>query len=440
MSSPYIIYDKNYRKIVLHRNYTPRIVEYVTNKNRITNIIANEYSSFILSCLDNPTEIWSNEYYKRLSMEDRLFITTLYSLTETEVEESIFRRAYNYRLLNKNYIDTTRNFFDESLTHLNNSMVMIIDKNGERMISVINPSVNDFLKEALSKNPIEFDDMKQNCSEYIQVKRLFPSLFSEFVASGDAYTLNYKSTIERTYIILTCICQHSIKSQECQHIINTFLNELNYAIIETCFTRSAMLCYLLSNSMDSFYNTRANIGTETLINYFESMDLNEFSELIKYVQEKNVLFLIKQNEDYFINSLNGAIASHCQNVPGDEYYENYDFSDILESCTDSKDILKYSGYGDPYVDQEYNINWSKAEKIIMEMIEEDLLGEIQENLKLLPSQYEDKIKWVPDKFNINIHGLESYIASYLEPDAPDYEYEPHSSNNFSGDSLDYIFK
>ena len=39
-------------------------------------------------------------------------------------------------------------------------MVMIIDKNGERMISVINPSVNDFLKEALSKNPIEFDDMK----------------------------------------------------------------------------------------------------------------------------------------------------------------------------------------------------------------------------------------------------------------------------------------
>lgn len=243
--------------------------------------------------------------------------------------------------------------------------------------------------------------------------------------------MNYKSTIERTYIILTRICQH---------IINTFLNELNYAIIETCFTRSAMLCYLLSNSMDSFYNTRAYIGTETLINYFESMDLNEFSELIKYVQEENVLFLIKQNEDYFINSLNGAIASHCQNVAGDEYYENYDFSDILESCTDSKDILKYSDYGDPYVDQEYNINWSKAEKIIMEMIEEDLLGEIQENLKLLPSQYEDKIKWVPDKFNIDIHGLESYIESYLEPDTPDYEYEPHSSNNFSGDSLDYIFK
>ncbi len=441
--SPYynnIIYDKNYRKIVLHHNYTPRIIEYVTNTNRIANISPEEYANFILSCLDNPTEIWSNEYNKRLSMEDRLFITTLYSLTETEVEESIFRRAYNYRLHNRKCIDTTRNFFDESLIHLNNSMVMIIDKNDKRMISVINPSVNDFLKEALSKNPIEFDDIKQNCSEYIQVKRLFPSLFAEFVASGDADTLNYQSTIERTYIILTCICQYSIKSQECQYIINTFLNELNYALIEACYTRSAILCYLLSNSMDSFYYTRANISTETLIDYFKSMDLDEYSELIKHVQENNILFLITKNEEYFTDGLNNAIASYCQNVPGDEYYENYDFSDIIESCTDSKDILIYSSYGDPYVDQEYSINSLKAEKIVLEMIEEDLISEIKEKLKLLPSEYDDKIKRVPDKFDIDIHGLDSHIESYLEPDDPDYEYEPHSSTNFSGDPLDYIFK
>ena len=70
--------NKNYRKIIGHPNYNPRIIEYICNKTRINTVPQKDFLNFIQGSLDNPNEAWKNEYERRLSVTDRLFLTTLY--------------------------------------------------------------------------------------------------------------------------------------------------------------------------------------------------------------------------------------------------------------------------------------------------------------------------------------------------------------------------
>ena len=99
----------NYRKIVMHNNYTPRIMEFVTRKINYRNVGSAHYSEYVMKCLDNPTEIWYDEFSQKLQQEDRVFMTTLYSLTDTSINEEALKRAFNYRLSNTITIDTSRN-------------------------------------------------------------------------------------------------------------------------------------------------------------------------------------------------------------------------------------------------------------------------------------------------------------------------------------------
>ena len=437
-----ILVDKSYRTIVRHLNYTPRIIEYVTNMSRVISIPPDQYAQFIIDSLNNPSEIWSNEYNRRIKPEDRILLTTLYSLTETSIDESTLKRAYNYRLSFKSNIDSTRNHFNESLLHLNNSMILIIDKNGEKNISVINPSVNDFLRTILETNPVENTAIKQHCSEYIQIKRLFPSHFSELITTGEALSLNYKSQREYYAEILSCICENRIMNESCKLIVSEFLNDLCEIKCNDSYSTNRILCCLLTPSFDSFYNVQDKINTKSLEYLFESMDIDDYSELIQFTSEYNISVFYEEYEKHLICGINRAIYDFCQDVPGEVYYENYDTSDLIDLCVETKEVLIYSSPDDAYLDMEREINISHAENTILQWIEEDLLYEVHDKLKLLPESFLTKIKWCPDKITIDIHKLENYIESFLAPDEPDYDdYEPHSSStSYDGDPLDYIFK
>lgn len=72
-----IIEDRNYCKVVVHKNYNPRIIEFVSKKNNYERVKANEYYEFIKSKLDNPKDVWEDEFKNRLEPIDRIFMHTL---------------------------------------------------------------------------------------------------------------------------------------------------------------------------------------------------------------------------------------------------------------------------------------------------------------------------------------------------------------------------
>ncbi len=181
-----ILKDFHYREIVKHNNYTPRIMEFVTREYNFKKVSSGHYYEYVLRCLDNPTEIWQDEFSEKLQQEDRVFLTTLYSLTDTSIDENVVKRAFNYRLSNNTIADTSRNIWEDVLKRLEGAFIQIIEKNGKKEIGAINPSVNDFLRECLQKNDIEREYIRKNATEYEQIKRGFSENMEDIIRAGQA--------------------------------------------------------------------------------------------------------------------------------------------------------------------------------------------------------------------------------------------------------------
>jgi len=85
--------DNNYMKIVNHKNYYPRIIEYVTKKRNFECITSKSYYSYIFEKMDNPTYVWQDEFENRMVIEGRCLMSTLYSLTDAQIEKISFRES-----------------------------------------------------------------------------------------------------------------------------------------------------------------------------------------------------------------------------------------------------------------------------------------------------------------------------------------------------------
>ena len=108
-----ILKEYHYGEIVKHANYTPRIMEFVTREYNFKKVSSDHYYEYVLRCLDNPTEIWQDEFSEKLQQEGRIFLTTLYSLTDTSIDEDILKRAFNYRLSQNTLVDTSGNVWED---------------------------------------------------------------------------------------------------------------------------------------------------------------------------------------------------------------------------------------------------------------------------------------------------------------------------------------
>lgn len=141
----------NYKEIIKHRNYNPRIIEHVTKPINYSEVPPQDYLKYVISKLDNPNCVWDDEFRNRLDDIDRVFMNTLYSLTNTRVEMRTLMNAFNFRSLKMNH-QTTLNAFLEVLKRLTGSLVKIIVEKDVQYISVSNPSINDFLSENIKDN------------------------------------------------------------------------------------------------------------------------------------------------------------------------------------------------------------------------------------------------------------------------------------------------
>ena len=68
--------DKRYMQIILHKNFNPRIISFITDNDRLINTSSEEYWKFVKDKLDNPSDIWEHTF----SRQSDEFIRNLVSL------------------------------------------------------------------------------------------------------------------------------------------------------------------------------------------------------------------------------------------------------------------------------------------------------------------------------------------------------------------------
>lgn len=98
----------NFKAIIDHKNYTPRIIEHLTNPRLLKNVQATEYFTFFLQNLQKPDKIWEmvynnlpNDLYKlvllnRFMISEQIPINRFEESVMVFIEKSDKFRQYSY--------------------------------------------------------------------------------------------------------------------------------------------------------------------------------------------------------------------------------------------------------------------------------------------------------------------------------------------------------
>ena len=324
--------NKNYRKIVLHDNYSPRIVEFVCLPSQRKNISPSGFTTFVIHCLDYPDQIWRNEFEDRLQVADRSLLTTLYSLTETVAPYELVMRCYEKRLCRMSGVDTSINQFENATNRLNGSMIKICDAQGIKMLGVANPSVNDFLKAYLEENSVEKAKLIE-CSICIwQYKRLLTEQeYKEhmLVALSDHSILDYQyaSEYDRCGIITYYCAKFSVYDKAyCSYIHNYFMH---MSMIEIEQGKKVFPFNVINGLLERETITFYSLDRILMDPVFLAKELGIFQldELIQVITKIEWMYhddFRSCYTDIIRNILRESVELYCCEVPFDSY--NIDIS------------------------------------------------------------------------------------------------------------------
>lgn len=390
-----IVYNKNYFKIIKHKNYTPRIIEYICDNYRYKDIEPEKYMDFVMKALNNPEQIWKNEYDNRIEKLDRIFINVLYSLTDTEVEIEILEECFNKRIENDPEIDGTINNFEKCLIRLNKSMIKIIDMNNIKKVSVLNPSVNDFIKNIFYKNK-ELELIKKSIVYYEQISRCYDkdeieNVIKEKIEDNSFIKLKIKDkkinkNIET--LLLYYICKFKIFNECYIDVIKEYILKIDDTIDEDI---EDIIDEDIEDVTDKKIENK-NIKKFRIINQILSDDFFNYYQINKFIQDLD-----------FINSLLSKLEI-------EEVYIIYNKL-IDKTHVDFLENMQYIIIDD-FIDK-INLYLKNFEKIYIEEFFEYVNYNIEEYLYDNVIEYiNDKIKFVINK--INNRFIKTKINSYLK--------------------------
>lgn len=140
--------EKRYRTVIRHRNYNPRLIEFITDSNRLHACPANYYWMHVQRTLENPADIWENALDAQQDDFGRA-IVLLVALNRRAISQHELSEAYvRYVSMPQNQAMGGRRDFLLNLRHLTGSLLSrsIVDSNaGNASIKLFNPSIGDFV-------------------------------------------------------------------------------------------------------------------------------------------------------------------------------------------------------------------------------------------------------------------------------------------------------
>lgn len=156
-----IIEYEFYKRIITHKNYNPRIIEFITDKYKVNNYTKEEYLKFILYSLEHPEGIWRHSFLNQIKYFDQCLLLTMFTF-QGSIEEKVLNEVFNLRLefeKNNNNHSVTTSIFKASLKNLLNGFILSTITDVDEKIQsfkFINPSLSDYfflhLKDNMEEN------------------------------------------------------------------------------------------------------------------------------------------------------------------------------------------------------------------------------------------------------------------------------------------------
>lgn len=345
-----------YEKIVSHSNYNPRIIQYVTRKVNYSRLDPSKYFDYIMNNLKNPHDVWNEEFVNRMNIIDRIFMNTLYSLTNTNINNKILEECFNFRCKYIDSIDSTLNNYDIVMSRLSNSVIKIIADHDNKKIGVINPSINDYIHHSINKNVSEINSIISNAVYLDQIiKFIDHDLTKDFIQEKikNKEFLNLKTlTIPIEYFYLEFVIKYNIRIKGLKDSIIMCFNSVNYShIIYQPYYK--ILLDLLSSDLFRFYGLYEFILTDgNLIKVIKNINIDEVLDLLKFIMDEvndnNVYDDIRDNlyeevkdiiEIKLLDFLNEDYNESIDEIVSDIINDNYSTNEIHEMYDKGEDFF-----------------------------------------------------------------------------------------------------
>lgn len=368
--------DKRYYNIIKHKNFNPRLVEYITDFDRIE-VPVNEYWEFIEKTLDNPKDIWSNSF----KIQSNLFVRNLVMLTVFNggrITENDLRESFNELMEIENVKNTTNTEKDFNITaQMAVKSFLNREKSYEGFVfSLFNPSITDFIVGEYCPNSAKLIAIYKSLHTLESLETLLSLGKNKLLSINDSnrildelfiYSFEKKKNIDYRIAMSYLFSDDNEKIDQIQYFLALLVSSPQ-PITE----------------ISKFFDLLLNIGNQ--------INISDFSFILKVIGnrslEKNELRTIIGFLDYFrideMNILN-AIS---------EQIENYLESNIYQIINDDFNLSDYEvntslfeDDGEEIIDLDFN---SFREKLLSHL--EQIIGDIIGGFtyigeKLTPSIY-----------------------------------------------------
>ncbi|HFK5560795.1 TPA: restriction endonuclease [Elizabethkingia anophelis] len=418
-----IIYqDKRYKEIIKHRNFNPRIIEFITDSSLIAHLQPKNYWSYIIKSLNKPQVIWA-DYFQNQTDDCVRGLTYLTVFNNGKITEDNLRNSYN-TFINIHTVnlgdhsdksfEAVRKLATKSLLNRN-----LIEGNKYEYV-LFNPSIADFVLSSYS-NEIDL------------ICNILKSLDTEI-------SIDYLHALLRSNRI-----NHLYLSRILENLFDYFfdrkLKEKDWDFLIT-------LCHI--DFFNEKINKRIELFLTTLINADNPngnrlwellMILSEFKPEIKF---KNFKFLYNfidyVDDEDTLKKLLDFVDIH--NIDDENILIQIDIllEKYLRSFVDNNDLdIDYA----EYINQTYNHYEDRPEiDINMSGIEYEISRNLDSFLYNFNENVLSRISFDISSIVSSID-VDSMVTRYLESYEPDYDRDSHGgyySRSSGEDDIDAIFE
>ena len=170
-----LLQNKGYESILQHRNYNPRVIEYMTSAQHACTVAPSLYLSEFTNSLAHPIRIWDHAFRHQISEAARNLLLVLSTLPDevllTDLETA-FWAFHQYRQARFGFASSSGDWND-ALKQLDGSFIMTNKFGRDIVASFHNPSIRDFLEDFLSSSDGDVVDLINGAHFYEQFTALW---------------------------------------------------------------------------------------------------------------------------------------------------------------------------------------------------------------------------------------------------------------------------
>lgn len=416
-----IYQDKKYMQIINHRNFNPRIIEFITDSIRIGDTKPCEYWVYIKKNLDEPEYIWA-DYFQNQTDDCVRALTFLTVYNNGKITEESLRSSYN-TFLNIHSVNLG-DYSDKSFEAVRKLAIKsLLNRNqvGENNFEYVlfNPSIADFVLKAYSQeielisNILKSLDTKSSIS-FFNTLVIFKKINKKCSLKIHENLFDYFFEIkmkEEDWDFLILLTYIDFFNERLNNRIEQFLKALINAS-NPCGNKLSELLMIIRE-----FEPKIEIKDyRFLYNYIEnSLDEDTLKELLNFIDEFGISDsrILLQVEEQMENYINDILNNNDLDIDYSKYIEHYEYPEGIFDCAfDTKGIEI----------------------------------EICENLSSFLDGFNES---VIEKTGFNLNNIvsnldvESMAMDYLENQVPDYDDEIRGDyyiSSSSEDDIDAIFE